>query len=491
MRYVIGIDIGTTNTKAVAYTEKGDVLDSAEASYTVFTDGGGMHELEPTALFDAVITVLLQVTEKRAGDEEAVAVSLSCAMHSLILVDEDGKPLTRALTWADSRSESSAAILKQSEEGRRIYRQTGVPIHAMSPLCKMLWLKDKKPGLFQLAARFISIKEYVWWRLFGKYQVDFSIASATGLLDVRSLDWNGESLALAGVHKEQLSELVTCTHSESALLPPWRSLGFSDGMPFVIGGSDGCLANLGTGAVSEGEAALTIGTSGAIRMAVSSVKSDPRERLFCYFLSEKIYISGGATNNGGNAVQWYADLIWRKGKWDHIALDKLVAESGGVAPGCEGLVFLPYLLGERAPVWDAEARGMFFGVRSIHDQRHFMRAVLEGVVYSLRQIGESLEETIGPINVIHASGGFTRSPFWLQMVADVFSRDVVVTSGADASAIGAAMLGWVNLGVLGGLEEAAALVVPEAVYTPDASRHAVYEKNYRVYTQLYGRFKDI
>ena len=507
MRYVIGIDIGTTNTKAVAYTETGVVLDSAEASYTVFTDGKGMHELDPAVLFDAVITVLLQVTEHRDDDEKAVAVSLSCAMHSLILVDKEGDPLTRALTWADTRSENSAAILKQSEAGRRIYRQTGVPIHAMSPLCKLLWLKDQKHDLFRRAARFLSIKEYVWWRLFGKYQVDVSMASATGLLDIRRLDWNEESLVLAGIHKAQLSELVSCTHSESALLPPWWSLGFDEGMPFVIGGSDGCLANLGTGAVRAGETALTIGTSGAIRMAAPTPEYDPRERLFSYILTgrpggeeagsggsshERWYICGGATNNGGNAVQWYADLIFGKGKWDMTLLDGLVAKADGVAPGCEGLIFLPYLLGERAPVWDAEAKGMFFGVRAVHDQRHFMRSVLEGVAYSLRQIGESLEETIGPIRHIQASGGFTRSPFWLQLIADVFNKKVVVSSGADASAVGAAMLGWIKLGAFGGLEEAAALVKMEAVYEPDMGRHAVYERNYRrVFTQLYHRFRDL
>jgi gluconokinase len=491
MRYVIGVDIGTTNTKAVAYTEKGVVLDTAETSYNLFSDGDGMHELEPADLFDAVITVLLQVTGHRARGEEAVAVSLSCAMHSLILVDAGGSPLTRALTWADRRSETSAAVLKQSEAGRRIYRQTGVPIHAMSPLCKLLWLKDKQRELFESAARFISIKEYVWWRLFGKYQVDFSIASATGLLDIRRLKWNEESLALAGIHEDQLSELVACTHSESALSAPWRSLGFAEGMPFVIGGSDGCLANLGSGAVRKGETALTIGTSGAVRMAAPTPEYDLKERLFSYILDDQTYVCGGATNNGGNAVQWYADLIFGKGRWDMATLDRLVAEADGVAPGCEGLIFLPYLLGERAPVWDAEAKGVFFGVRSIHDQRAFMRSVLEGIAYSLRQIGESLEETVGPIQRIHASGGFTRSPSWLQLISDVFNKEVAVSSGADASAIGAAMLGWIKLGVFARPDEAVALVRPETVYVPDAPRHAAYERNYRIFAQLYDRMKDL
>ena len=399
MRYVIGIDIGTTHTKAVAFAEDGSVMASAETSYPAFTDADGAHELEPAHLFDAALTVLLQVTEDRKPDDIA-AVSFSAAMHSLILIGKDGKPLTRAITWADTRSEAYAEKLKASEAGQRIYRQTGTPIHAMSPLCKLLWLKDKKPELFFQAVRFISIKEYVWWRFVGKYQVDHSVASATGLFDIQRLEWSSEALALAGIKASALSEPVPATHCERELVSTWRSIGIPVESPFVIGASDGCLANLGTGAVRPGATALTIGTSGAVRMAVRTPEYDARERLFTYILTPGLYIMGGATNNGGNAVQWYAGLAGK-------TLDQLADLAGQAPAGCEGLIFLPYLLGERAPVWDASASGVFFGIRSLHGQAHFARAVLEGVSYGLRQIGASLEETVGPLEQIYASGGFT------------------------------------------------------------------------------------
>jgi gluconokinase len=487
MRYVIGIDIGTTNSKAVAFTETGQVLASAETSYPVFSDAAGAHELEPNTLFDAALTVLLRVTET-VDPAEAAAVSFSCAMHSLILVDADGKPLTRAITWADRRSEAYAAALKGSEQGRRLYRQTGTPVHAMSPLCKLLWLKEQQPGLFEKAAKFISIKEYIWWRFLGKYQIDHSLASATGLFDIRTLCWSSEALDLTGVRADRLSTSVPTTHSETELISTWRTIGLLKGTPFVIGASDGCLANLGTGAVLPGATALTIGTSGAVRMAAGLPEYDPQERLFNYILVEGRYIAGGATNNGGNAVQWYADLTL--GNHDAGTLDGLTAAAERVAAGAEGLVFLPYLLGERAPIWDAEAKGVFFGVRSIHQQTHFTRAVLEGITFGLRQIGASLEETIGPIAQIYASGGFTRNKAWLQLVADIFERNVCVMAQADASAIGAAMLGWVALGVFS-LEEAAALAAVSETYTPGADRTEVYRKNYQTFSQLYGRLKDL
>ena len=500
MRVVIGIDIGTTNTKAVALADGGMVLGSASVSYPVFTDSTGRHELDPDVLLAAVVTSLREVIEKMvaAGLAGRVSkgkglsgISLSCAMHSLIAVDEDGHPLTRAITWADVRSEDYAHALKGTDIGKRIYAATGTPIHAMSPLCKLLWMREQQSLVFQRAARFISIKEYVWRRLFGKYRVDHSLASATGLFDIRRRVWNPESLELAGIDAGKLSEPVPCTYWEAGLLPGWASLGLPADLPFVIGSSDGCLANLGTGVVRRGDAALTIGTSGAIRMTTAAPETDVLERIFSYVLADGYYVSGGATNNGGNVLQWYAEQVLNRRGDDAAELERLVAEADTVAPGCEGLVFLPYLLGERAPVWDAHARGVFFGIRSIHDQRHFLRAALEGVSYSLRQTGASLEETIGPIERIYASGGFTRSPIWLQLMADIFQKKVVVTGSADASAVGAAQLGFYALGVLPGLDAIASLVKVEAVYEPDGGRAGVYQRNYEIFTELYSRLKDL
>jgi gluconokinase len=501
MQYIIGIDIGTTNTKAVAFTTDGKVLGSAGASYPVFTDAGGRHELDPEQLLNAVVSALGEVRKGIAAEATGGAartgaaasagtgglsgISFSCAFHSLIVIGEEGKPLTHAMTWADLRPSAQANALRGTEAGDRIYRHTGVPIHAMSPLCKLLWLKATQPDLFQRGVRFISIKEYIWWRLFGKYQVDHSLASATGLLDIRRLEWYPEALALAGIQSGQLSTPVPVTHAEMALLPEARRLladPLPEDLPFIIGGGDGAMANLGSGAVRHGETALTIGTSGAIRMTVTRPEDDPLARVFNYILADGYYICGGATNNGGNVPQWYIDRVMGGGE---------IAEADHVPPGCDGLIFLPYLQGERAPVWNADAKGVFFGVRSLHDHRHFLRACLEGVSYSLYQIGISLVETVGPIEHIYASGGFTRSAVWLQMVADIFGKKVHVTGLADASAIGAAMIGMYGCGLIGDLGAAASLVTVVQTYEPNAALHAVYQENYQIFTQLYGRLKDL
>jgi len=488
MHYIIGIDIGTTNTKAVAFTDEGAVLDSARTSYPIFSEIEGQHELDPDKLLEAVVMTLGEVRKKTASLPGLAGISFSCAMHSLIAVDAAGRPLTRAITWADQRPAPYAKALKDSAAGRRIYRQTGTPVHAMSPLCKLIWLKEAEPALFAKAARFISIKEYIWWSLFGEYKVDHSIASATGLLDIRSFDWYSESLEAAGIRAGQLSDLEPCTYSATALLPGFGSLGLPEGLPFVIGGSDGCMANLGSSAVKPGETALTIGTSGAIRMTAPAPEYDVRERIFSYILTDRHYVCGGPTNNGGNVIQWYTKGVLGRKDGDIGSLEK---EADTVPPGCEGLVFLPYLRGERAPVWDANAKGVFFGLRSIHEQRHFTRAILEGISYSLYEIGASLEETLGPIQQIYASGGFTGSKTWLQLIADVFMKKVHVTGTADASAIGAAMMGFYALGIISDLEATARLVKVVETYEPDAGRHAIYQKNFAVFTELYIRLKEL
>ncbi|HET6256815.1 MAG TPA: gluconokinase [Puia sp.] len=478
MKYVIGIDIGTTNTKAVAFTTSGAVLAGTGASYPVFTDSEGRHELDPDQLMEAVHSALKDVL-KAAGGAPA-GISFSCAFHSVLAVDGQGKPLTRAMTWADLRPSAAAKALKGSEAAQRIYRHTGTPIHAMSPLCKLIWMKDNQREVFGRAARFIGIKEYIWWRLCGKYQVDHSIASATGLFDIRRLEWYPEALDLVGIDAVRLSEPVPCTHIETV-----------GGLPYIIGGGDGCLANLGSGAVRPGETALTIGTSGAIRMTVGSPEDDPEGRVFNYILSADRYACGGATNNGGNVLQWLFGKMLGVGEGDEEEWQRRVAAAGEAPPGCEGLIFLPYLQGERAPVWDADATGVFFGVRSIHDHRYFTRACLEGVSYALYQIGASVEETTGPIGHIVASGGFTRSDAWVQLVADVFGKEVQVTSVADASAIGGAMMGFLALGLIEDLDAARSLIQVVRRFHPDAARHGVYRENYKVFTQLYGRLRDL
>jgi gluconokinase len=491
MQYIIGIDIGTSGTKAIAHTSGGQVLSSAYESYSAISLHQGEHELDPEVLLEAVVKTVNQVLKKSESQSRVCGLSFSCAMHSLIAVDKNGTALTRAMTWADLRSKEFAAKLKNTNIGRNIYEHTGTPIHPMSPLCKIIWLKEKEPDIFQNTDRFISIKEYIWFRFFGKYQVDYSIASATGLFDIYSLKWYGKALLTAGITKNHLSEPVPPTHIERSLERNFQNkLGIPDAIPFVIGGNDGCLANLGSQAVHPGEMALTIGTSGAARMISTKPRHDPLGRIFNYILTEQLYVSGGPINNGGVAVKWWIENFIEKTGSFSDNLDSYLMAVSSIPPGSEGLIFLPYLLGERAPIWDADAKAVFFGIRSIHGSQHFLRSVMEGISFSLYQIGLSLEETIGPIKKIYASGGFIQSKFWLQLIADVFNREVSVTNDADASAIGAAVMGWYALGAISNLRETGKRTDLLQTYYPDENKHNIYMKNFSIFARLYDKLKD-
>jgi gluconokinase len=268
---IIGVDIGTTSTKAVAFDPNGKVLAHHAVGYPLLTPSPAVAEQDPDEIYAAVLTVLREVVRKtQTAPEEVIGVSFSAAMHSLIAVDGAGQPLTHSITWADSRATEWAERIKNDGNGLAIYQRTGTPIHPMAPLAKLVWLRREQPELFARTARFIGIKEYVFFRLFKRYVVDYSIASATGLFNLTQLNWDTEALELAGVTPEQLSEPVATTFHLSGLEPGTGpgNWAYCRATPFVVGANDGALSNLGVNAIGPGEVAVTIGTSGALRAVV-------------------------------------------------------------------------------------------------------------------------------------------------------------------------------------------------------------------------------
>lgn len=491
MDYIIGVDIGTTNSKALAYSVNGQVLAQFSSSYRPIVPQEGFHELDPEVLTSAVVNVIRNTTNACSA-HHLIGISFSSAMHGLIAVDEKGKALTNMITWADLRSSSYARKILADTNHRKVYEQTGTPVHAMSPLCKLMWLRDNQPEVFATAARFISIKEFIFFRFFDRYVVDRSIASSTGLFDIHALKWNKKALELAGISSDRLSvhvaadSIITGLNKESALL-----LNVRVDTPFIIGGSDGCMAHIGSNALKPRDVSITIGTSGAVRIMNDHPVNDTRGRIFNYLITDHLYLSGGPVNNGGNVLQWFAGNFLKKELQSPDAIETFIDEAMHVPPGSEGLVFLPYLYGERAPVWDADARGIFFGVSSVHTMSHFMRAAMEGISFSLFSILRSVEEVNGPVNNIYASGGFIRSRKWVSLLSDVLGKPLHVTHAEDSSAAGAAILGLQTLGVIKSWENATAFFDETELFEPNMVDHEVYLRNYHVYSNLYHKFKDL
>ena len=481
----IAIDIGTTHAKAITVLANATVLHSYSISYPVIETAAGISEQDPEVLLQAVVKLLQQsIAANRQNNIQCIC--FSAAMHSLLPVDALGRPLLNALTWADTRSSKQAADLLQNKHAEDIYRQTGTPVHAMSPLCKIMWIRDSLPDMFARTHKFISIKEYIFFRLFGKYLVDYSVASATGLFNIYSLQWNALSLEVAGITEAHLSKPVPVTHMEKTLVPEWQEAWALTNSTFVIGANDGCLANLGCGAINSNELALTIGTSGAVRLVTQQPFEGKLNTVFNYILTDQLFVTGGPTNNGGNIVQWLTEKLLFTNDGDKNAADT-IALAATITAGAEGLLFLPYLYGERAPVWDAHAKGAFIGLQHIHTQAHFARAVLEGICFGLYDIFTSLHTLTSEVTIIYASGGFTQSACWLQIIADMFGMEVAVTDRADASAMGAAFLGMCALGYLQQPQDAKAFITVKEKFTPHLQTHQLYRSQYQIYRQLYTK----
>ncbi|WP_257475035.1 gluconokinase [Bacillus sp. MCCB 382] len=478
--FMIGVDIGTTSTKAVLFNKEGKAIERHGIEYPLHTPTPGTAEQDPEEIFQAVIKCIKEVAS--STNETISFVSFSSAMHSLILVDENDQPLTPSITWADNRSAAWAEKIKKEMNGLEIYRRTGTPIHPMSPLVKLAWLKDEKPELFGKAAKFISIKEFVFHRLFGKYVVDYSIASATGMFHLENLAWDEEAMKVAGVSKDQLSVPVSTTESLVDLKSEYTEmLGLPADTPFVVGASDGVLSNLGVNAIEPGVVAVTIGTSGAIRAVTDRPVTDPKGRIFCYALTDKHWVIGGPVNNGGMIFRWVRDelasgeveVAKRLGKDPYEVLTDIAAK---VEPGSEGLLFHPYMAGERAPLWNAKARGSFFGLGMHHKKEHMIRAVLEGIVMNLYSVLLALEELIGTPKRVQATGGFARSELWRQMLADVFDQEVEVPESFESSCLGAVVLGMYGNGMIDSLEEVRDMVGSVHSHQPDPKATEAYNR---------------
>jgi gluconokinase len=478
MNYFLGIDIGTTSTKAVAFSLTGEVITSCSSSYRMFHPQEGWSEQNPEEILNAVITSMNTVLEK-LKEQKPAFVSFSAAMHSLIAVDENGKPLSACIIWADNRAFEIADALRDSETGNRIYHLTGVPVHSMSPLCKLLWWKKYEPALFSTAYKFIGIKEYVFIRLFETWVVDTSVASATGLLNLQTLQWDQEVLQYAGLESGRLSKVVPVKYT-FPYKPTLKELLLPAGTPLVTGASDGALSNLGCGATGEEIMAITIGTSGAARLTVQGPVTDTSKRTFCYHLKDNQYIIGGATNNGAVVLQWLKEkLLDEKEEYD-----ELYRLAGTVTPGSGGLIFLPYILGERAPVWNSNAKGVYFGLGIQHTKAHLVRAALEGVIYCMYSIGRILQENRN-IRELRASGGFARSELWLQMLADVFNVQVCVSDSVEGSALGAVLLGAEALGLEHNIQHEI-----RSVHKPSNADHSLYQQAFQKFLRLYELLRE-
>ncbi|MFY4774426.1 gluconokinase [Metabacillus sp. RGM 3146] len=496
-KYAIGVDIGTTSTKSVLFSTEGTVIAKHGIEYPLYSPTPETAEQDPEEIFRAVIGTIKETMKSSNIDaSDVLCVSFSSAMHSVIAVDSSGKPITKCITWADNRSAEWTEKIKNEMNGHEIYLRTGTPIHPMSPLSKLVWLRNEKADIFQAAHKFISIKEYIFLKLFNEYVIDYSIASATGLFNLKNLDWDEEALQIAGITSDKLSKPVPTTCKVEGLDESYaKEMHLDPSTPFITGASDGVLSNLGVNAIKPGEVAVTIGTSGAIRAVTDKPVTDPKGRIFCYALTENHWVIGGPVNNGGMIFRWAKEELGaseveaakRLGMDPYEILTEIASK---VKPGADGLLFHPYLAGERAPLWDSNARGSFFGLGLHHKKEHLIRAVLEGVIFNLYTVLLALKELIGEPKKIQATGGFARSPLWRQMMADIFHQEIYVPESFESSCLGAVILGLYGLGEVKSLNVVSEMVGATHYHKPHEETVDVYKELTPIYIRLSRLLKE-
>jgi|SRR5450432_437771 len=474
MEYYLGIDIGTTSVKTIAFTANGKVLQKENLSYPLHHPYPEWSEQDPEEIANAVFRSIENILKELHPHLPALC-SFSAAMHSLIAVDEMGHAISPSIIWADNRAADFAKKLQMENKALKYYTLTGVPVHAMSPFCKLNWFKQNQPELFQRTYKFIGIKEFIFYKLFGVYAIDISIASATGLMNLEKRQWDYSILHEMGMEAERLSEIVSIDRifNAPAMFPILKNTSF------VIGGSDGAMANLGT-TTETGSLVITVGTSSAARLIVNKPQIDPAMRTFCYYLKNQTWLVGGASNNGGIVLQWLQENLFQEKENVADFLNRAVHSSSGA----QGLIFLPYLLGERAPIWNARAKGILFGLQINHSKADMIMASMEGVVYCLYAISQAILEK-EEIKRIYASGGFAQNEMWLQILSDVFNLPVMICETIENSAWGAVKSGMLALDLK---------ITDEAritkTYYPDSSAHKIYTKGFNQFTKLYELLKE-
>ncbi|AEV94857.1 gluconokinase [Pediococcus claussenii] len=490
MKYIIGTDLGTTSTKSILYSTDGKVVAYSNVEYPLYHDKPDMAEENPEEIWNAVVKTIKSVGEE-VDKDQIIGISFSSAMHSLLLLDENNIPLTRVITWADNRAVKYATKLKNSELGQKIYEATGTPIHPMSPLSKLIWLSEENADLLVKSRWIIGIKEYIIYRLTGEMKMEYSIANATGYFNLHTFDWDDQALSLTKATRDQLPELVdtdyTIDHltSEAA-----KKINLNQNAAVTMGASDGALSNLGVGADRTGVAAITIGTSGAVRVMSNKPYLDPEGRLFCYYVAKDHWIIGGPVNNGGQVFRWVRDYIYDNESNEEIQnkrdpYDRITKDAANVPIGSHGIIFHPYFSGERAPLWNTDARGSMIGLTTSHTRADIARAVLEGIVLNLNQVLK-LTESATKVNEIRATGGFARSTLWRQILTDVIGIPITIPESFESSCLAAAVLGLKAHGEINSIDKVHDMIGNTKEYAPISENHKQYVQVNKIY-ELVGK----
>lgn len=498
MAYLLGVDIGTSGTKTVLFDELGNAVASDLQEYPLYQPKNGWAEQDPEDWWRATYVSIKNVMAKSGvSPSEVKGLGLSGQMHGAVLLDKDNQVLRKAIIWCDQRSSAECEQITELVGAKRLIEITANPALTGFTASKVMWVKNNEPEIFDQVRKILLPKDYVRYRLTGEFATEVSDASGMQFLDVPNRCWSDEVISKLGLDKSMLgkvyeSQEVTGTiHSTAAELT-----GLNVGTPVVGGAGDQAAGAVGNGIVKTGIISSTIGTSGVVFAYSDDVSIDPLGRVhtFCHAVPNKWHIMG-VTQGAGLSLQWFRNNFCK----DEIATAELMdvdpyylmdQAAEKVEPGSNGIIYLPYLMGERTPHLDPDCRGVFFGLSAKHTKKEMLRSVMEGVVYSLRDCLEIIEELGVEINQVRASGGGGKSPLWRQMQADVFNHDICTINASEGPAFGVAILAGVGSGVYNSVSEACeATIKVKSTQKANQEAHEKYNGYYKLYKNLYNSLK--
>jgi xylulokinase len=484
MTYLLGIDSSTTATKALLMQGDGQVVAVASSEYGYETPQPLWAEQHPDLWWQGTVTSIRQVLAKAGVDgSEIKAVGLTGQMHGLVLLDEAGEVLRPALLWNDQRTGAECDQIRELVGKERFIQITGNDALTGFTAPKILWVKNHEPEVFARTQQILLPKDYVRFRLTGLYATDKAGGAGTVLFDVRARDWSHEVVEALGIDPDWLPgsfEGTAVTGGISAEAA--AATGLKAGTPVVGGGGDQAAGAVGTGAVVEGVVSLSLGTSGVVFAATDRPIIEPEGRLhaFCHSAPGKWHLMGVMLSAAGS-LRWYRDTLAPGTTWD-----ELLAPAADVPPGSEGLLFLPYLTGERTPYPDPLARGAFVGLTVRHSQPHMTRSVLEGVAFGLRDSFELMKSVgLAEVHQVRITGGGAQSPLWRQILADVLDAELVTVNTTEGAAYGAALLAAVGAGAWPSVESACEEAIQITGSTQPGPDKGRYREIYPLYRDLY------
>ena len=486
MSVLLGLDVGTGGARVLAVDESGEVLSEVSAEYPLHSPHPGWSEQNPEDWWSASKEALEKAAAEAGG--EVAGIGLTGQMHGSVFLDSSDEVIRPALLWNDQRTEEQCAEITNAVGEERLIQLSGNPALTGFQAPKVLWLRSEEPENYDRLARVLLPKDYVRLRLTGEYATDVSDAAGTLFFDVGERDWSKEILAALDVPEEWMPKVHEGPESTGVLREAVaEELGLPVGVPVAAGGGDNAAAAIGVGVVREGVVSSSVGTSGVIFAHAEEFTPDPSGRLhaFCHTVPDKYHLMG-VTLSAGGSLSWWHDTL--DGRFDYEDLSRMAAEA---PPGSEGLLFLPYLSGERTPHSDPAARGAFFGLTSRHGKEHMSRALMEGVIFSLKESLEIMRELGTPIEQVRAIGGGARGELWRQLQADIYGTSIYRTTTDEGPAYGAALLAGVAAGIYGDVQEASAQVeLRDEVTEPQEKNVRLYEEYFEAYRSLYPATKN-